>query len=606
MTSPLTLAARLQLESRQWLQGLTQAQGGTKKFVSTVRSEFRELRGFMDSTAGTLAKLGLGFGVVNTVMGSAKTDQALTRVKQTADLSIQQVGQLRTELHRMAQDTGIVFTGLREGFDQLAAGGLTFDQALPTIEAINKSMRVTGAEATTLAGALQSAQANFGFDLTQPGKALELLDKMTVAGRAGVIEIEDLAGVFGTAASNAKAAGLTFEQTLALFEGLGTSTTKDRVGTLVDSTLRLFTNANYMREAQKATGVQFFDKQTGSRRNPLDILTDIKAGYDKLSTDRERFAFISKAFGKADLDTIKGISQAMSSGRIGEIREIAAAVEKAAGTTQRDLPEAMANSVAQGGVLRETLATVGDQVSMPINKALAETIQKLTGSKESGGLGLDGWDLIGGGVLAAGGAYAGGRMAKGALGKILQQLGGGSVSLGAGVVAGQALQQAGAATPVYVVGAAPGLFAGIGGTSPIVGVPGAGDAGKKGPGAAGKIMPFLSGLATRAAAPALLASYPLSRYVGTLSDGMDDPTLQADVQRTLRRGRGRGLLARANAQNAQQAEARAAVDVNVQVQDDRITARVTRSEGVERATVTNRLPRSPRPRTGRMMESGAP
>lgn len=146
MTSPLTLAARLQLESRQWLQGLTQAQGGTKKFVNTVQSEFRQLRGFMDSTTGTLAKLGLGFGAVNTVMGSAKTDQALTRVKQTADLTIQQVGQLRTDLHRMAQDTGIPFTNLREGFDQLAAGGLAFDQALPTIEAINKSMRVTASE----------------------------------------------------------------------------------------------------------------------------------------------------------------------------------------------------------------------------------------------------------------------------------------------------------------------------------------------------------------------------------------------------------------------------------------------------------------------------
>lgn len=601
MSTPLTLAARLHLESRQWMQGLSHAQQGTRGFVNKAKSEFAQLRGFMDSTTGTLAKLGLGFGVVNTIMSSAKTDQALTNIRQTAGLSIQQVGKLRTELHAMSQETGIGFDSLRDGFGQLAAGGLEFGQALPTIDAINKSMRVTSSEATTLAEALQSAQANFGFDLTKPGQSLELLDKMTVAGRAGVVEIEHLAGVFGTAASEAKAAGLTFDQTLALFEGMGTLTTRDRVGTLVASTLRLFTNSNYMREAQKATKVNFFDPKTNARRNPLDILTDIKAEYDKLGTEKEQFAFISRAFGKADLDTIKGINSAMADGRIKQIRDISAAVGAAAGTTLKDLPEAMSNSVAQAGVLRQTLATVGDQVAIPINKALADTIQKLTGSKESGGLGLDGWDLIGGGVLAAGGAYAGGRAAKGALGKILQQLGGGSVSLGAGVVAGQALQQAGAATPVYVVGAAPGLFAGIGGTSPIVGIPGAGGAGKNGPGAMGEIMPFLSGLATRAAAPALLASYPLSRYVGTLRDGMDDPTLQADVQRTLRRGRGRGLLARANAQNAQLAEARAAVDVNVQVQDDRITARVTRSEGVERATVSNRLPRSPRPRTGRMM-----
>ncbi|MBN4939165.1 phage tail tape measure protein, partial [Stenotrophomonas maltophilia] len=540
MNNQMTLAARLHLESRQWMQGLSHAQQGTRGFVNKAKSEFAQLRGFMDSTTGTLAKLGLGFGAVNTIMSSAKTDQALTHIRQTADLSIQQVAKLRIDLHSMAQETGISFDSLRDGFGQLAAGGLAFDQALPTIDAINKSMRVTSSEATTLAEALQSAQANFGFDLTKPGQSLELLDKMTVAGRAGVVEIEHLAGVFGTAASEAKAAGLTFDQTLALFEGMGTLTTRDRVGTLVASTLRLFTNNSYMREAQKATKVDFFDSATGARRNPLDILTDIKAKYDKLETEKEQFAFISRAFGKADLDTIKGIYSAMADGRVAQIRDITAAIGASAGTTVKDLPEAMSNSVAQAGVLRQTLATVGDQVSMPINKALADTIQKLTGSKESGGLGLDGWDLIGGGVLAAGGAYAGGRAAKGALGKILQQLGGGSVSLGAGVVAGQALQQAGAATPVYLVGAAPGLFSGLGGNGPLGGVVGDGKKGGKSGGAIGGV---LSGLLTRAAAPALLASYPLSRYVGTLRDGMDDPTLQADVQRTLGRSRGRGLLA---------------------------------------------------------------
>ncbi|MCD7099122.1 phage tail tape measure protein [Stenotrophomonas sp. MMGLT7] len=595
MTSPLTLAARLQLESRQWVQGLTQAQGGTKKFISGVRSEFAQLRGFLNSTTGMLAQVGLGFGALNTVMSSAKTDQALTRVKQTADLTTSQVVQLRTELHGMAQDTGIAFDGLRGGFDQLAAGGLTFGQALPTIEAINKNMRVTGSEATTLASALQSAQTNFGFDLTQPGKALELLDKMTVAGRAGVIEIEDLAGVFGTAASNAKAAGLTFEQTLALFEGLGTATTKERVGTLVDSTLRLFTNANYMKEAQKATGVKFFDAQ-GDRRNPLDILTDIKADYDKLTTDRDRFAFVSKAFGKADLDTIKGINQAMAAGRIDQIREIAAAVQGASGTTMRDLPEAMSNSVAQAGVLRETLSTVGDQVSQPINKALADTIKALTSED---GLGLNGWELLGGGALAAGGAYAGGRMAKGALGQILSKFGGSTASLGAGLVAGTALQQAGAATPVYIVGAAPGLFADMGGGNPLdVVTPGESKGGKKAGRWAG--LGSLAAIATAALPAAALAAGPMIRYGGTLSSGMEDETLQRDVSRTLRRSRGKSLLRRANDQDRDNMPVTGVIAVEVDVKDGRTVGRITKMEGVQSARVTN--PPANAQRSGRMME----
>lgn len=586
-TSRLTLAARLQLESRQWLQGLSQAQGGTKRFVTAARSEFAQLRGFMGSTTGMLAQLGVGFGAMNTVMRSAQTDKALTQIKQTADLTGAQIDQLRGKLHGMAAETGNTFQSLQDGFGQLVAGGLSFDQALPTIDAINASMRVTGSQATTLAGVLQSAKTNFNFDLTQPGKALELLDKMTVAGRAGVIEIEDLAGVFATAAGNARSAGLDFQETLAIIEGLATATTKDRVGTLVDSTLRLFTNSNYMREAQKATGVRFFD-EANARRNPLDILTEIQDRYSKLDTDLARFEFISGAFGKADQDTIKGINQALSEGTIGQIRKIADDVRRAPGTTMRDLPEAMSNSVAQAGVLRETLATVGDQVAMPINKALADGIKHLTGSKAAGGMEMDGWDLLAGGLLTAGGAYVGGRAMKGTLGKLLSKAGASGTSLVSGVVTGNVLQQAGAATPVFVVGAAPGLFSAGAGLPAVIGnTAGGKDTAKKiGVGA------VLSGLVGKLTVPAALLSSPLSRYAGTMSAGMDDEKLQSDVGRTLRRGRGAGLMS-AMARQA----GRSNLEVEVVVKDGRVDARVTNAQGVDRATVSTRA------RTGRMMDA---
>ncbi|WP_165494507.1 phage tail tape measure protein [Pseudoxanthomonas winnipegensis] len=574
------------------MQGLGQAQGGLQKFVSRARAEVAQLRGFMNSTTGVLTQLGLGIAAVSTVKHSAQTDQSLTRIKQTAGLTTDQVTQLRGELHRMSQATGNDFDALREGFDKLVAGGLDFNQSLPTIKAINDSMRVTGAEATTLAGALQSAQANFQFDLTQPKMAADLLDQMTVAGRAGVIELEDLSGVFASAAGNANKAKLSFEQTLAVIEGLATATTKDRVGTLVDSTLRLFTNANYMKEAQKATGVKFFDK-AGARRNPLDILTDIQGRYNALGTDKDRFKFLSAAFGKADQDTIKGIQQALSGNQLANIRSIAAEVEKARGTTGRDLPEAMNNAVAQGGVLKETLATVGDQISQPINKALAETIKTLTGAKDKGGLGLDGWQLLGGGALAAGGAYVGGRAARGVLGNLLSKFGANTASLGAGVVAGKALKDAGAATPVYIVGAAPGLFSGLGGGGVLDAL--GGKAKKGGLGGA------LATLGSRVALPAALLAPVLSRYAGTLTDGMDDSTLKQDVSSTMRRGRGRGLLAaanRANAAAAQRVEGEIAVEVTVRP-DGRSVGRVTSMKGIASATVNNR---SNGAGTGRMME----
>ena len=457
MSNDLTLAARLQLDSQRWVQGLTKAQNKTRGFVSGVQREFGALRNFLGSTSGILASVGAGYGIANTIMRSAQTDQTLSRIKQTAGLTAKQVDTLRGSLHGMAEETGNSFGALMGGFGQLVAGGLGFDEALPTIAAINDAMRVTGSEAEVLAGALQSAQANFNFDLSKPGVALKLLDQMTVAGRAGVIEIEDLAGVFGTAANEARAAGLSFEQTLALIEGMGTATTKDRVGTLVASTLRIFTNANYMKAAQKATGIGFFDKK-GDRRNPLDVIADIKTAYDKLGTDKDRFSFISKAFGKADLDSIKGIRQALDSDNLSKVLDIARDTERASGTIKRDINESMDNAVAQADVLRTTLATAGDEFAKPINSALSKSIKYLTGKKSEGGLELSGKELMGYGAAATLAAYAGGRVVKGALGKML----GGSASLGTGLVMGATLDKAGAATPVFVVGAAPGLFSGVG------------------------------------------------------------------------------------------------------------------------------------------------
>lgn len=472
--NPVTLAARLSLDATQWAQGLGLSQSRLRSFVSGARREVDGLRSFMQSTTGKLASLGASVSVAAAIAQSAKTDQALGRIQQTAGLTSVQTEILRTSLHRMAQETGNTFDSLQAGFGRLAAGGMTFDQALPTIDAINKTMRVTGSEAETLAGALQSAQTNFNFDLSKPGVAAKLLDQMTVAGRAGVIEIEDLAGVFGTAASSAKAAGLTFEQTLALFEGMGTATTKDRVGTLVDSTLRIFTNAQYMKAAQKSTGVKFFDG-SGERRNALAVIADIRSAYVKLNTDKARFKFITDAFGKADLDTIKGIRQALDADNLAKVLSIAKETEDASGTIKRDIAGSMNNAVAQAGLLRETLGTAGDALAQPINSALVRLIKYGTGKKEDGGLELSGTQVLGGGAAAIGTAALLSRILPPVLSRVL----GGGASLGSGIAMGTALEKAGAATPVFVVGAAPGLFSGggsglgVGGGSVLGGATGA-------------------------------------------------------------------------------------------------------------------------------------
>ncbi|WP_368565489.1 phage tail tape measure protein [Pseudoxanthomonas sp. UTMC 1351] len=455
--SDLILAARLQLDSQRWERGLTQAGAKTKGFTAGVKREFADLRKFADTTAGRLASLGVSVGVAAQVMKSAKIDQQLTLIKQTAGLTVEQTQQLRKELKGLSGETGIAFDSLMKGFGGLAAGGLNYDEALPTIGAINTAMRVTGEEADTLVSALQMAQTHFDFDLSKPEVALTLLEKMTVAGRLGVVEVGDLSAVFAASAANAKKAGLSFEETLAVYEGFGTATTKDRLGTLVNSTLAVFTDANYMRNAEKATGVTFFDAK-GERRGALEVIADIKKKYDTLTTDRDRFQFVTKAFGQADKDTIIGITQALEGGNLQNILAIAEETMKAGGTFKRDFDESMDNGVAQANKLRERMGAVGDAFAQPVNSAFTRLSKFAMDKKDQGGLELSGGEVATAGAVSLAALYAGGKMGKGLLGK----LSGGAASLGGGVMAGQALEKAGLAAPVFVVGAAPGVFSGVG------------------------------------------------------------------------------------------------------------------------------------------------
>lgn len=443
----MTLAMRLLLDAQKWASGLTRAQGGMKGFVQRTRADLRSLRGEFSGLTGQLAGIGLGFSAVTSLINSARMDKGLTQIRQTAGATKAEIAQLRAELFRMGRETGNNVDSLQAGFGQLTAGGLQFSEALPTLEAINQTMAVTGSNATTLASALQGAQEHFDFDLSKPGMAMKILDQMTVAGRAGVIEIEDLSGAFASSAANARRAGLTFEQTLALFEGLGTATTKERLGTLVDSTLRLFTNDQYRRAAQKATGVQFYNEDK-SQRNPLEVIADIQRAYAKLQTDMDRDRFIARAFGKTDLDTQKGLASALSEGKLGEILAIVQDVERATGTVARDLPEAIDNAVDATARLKTVLGQAADGFAQPINRALTRGIDFLTGSGE-GQLGMSGGQVAGLGTAGLLSALLAKRMGARGIDSLFSRFGG----TAAGVAQGKALEAAAGVTPVFVTNA---------------------------------------------------------------------------------------------------------------------------------------------------------
>lgn len=364
-----TLGAGLERDGRAVRRFTDQSSGVLARMRGEVGRLNAELNGF-----SSITRLAVGAGALykarETVINSARLDRDLGRIGRTADMSREEVARLRKELWAMSEATGQSRDDLQAAFDSAVQSGLKFREALPVIESVNKAIAVTHANASALTGGLTVAAEAFQFDLSKPQMALELLDKMTVAGRQGNAELENLADIFARVGVNAASAGMSFDKTLAFIEVLSlVEKNPERLATLTDSTLRLFNNQNYMKEAQKATGVKFFGED-GARRDALSVLGDLKSRYGTLTTDKDRQRFIAGAFGKTDLDTQKGMRTLLAGDRLSRIDEFTAQIGNAGGALDADLKGALDNAIDQAGRLQAVMGRAADAFVKPLNSAV--------------------------------------------------------------------------------------------------------------------------------------------------------------------------------------------------------------------------------------------
>lgn len=446
MSTTYVVGVRIDGNSASYLRAVQQAQQGTRAFVNGAKAEFQRLKSFMQSYQGQLASLGLGVGLVETQKNAALLEKKLTQVRLTAGMTAAEQTESYKTMFDLIKKNGGVIEDTVSGFNNLVQAGLKYKEAMEATKAVSLAKAVTGASEDSLSGSLTVGAANFGFDLAQAGKATQMLDQMTVAGRLGNAELEQLSNIFPRVAQRAQSAGMGFEKTLAFIEGLSQIERQpERLATLADSTLRLFTNAHYAKDAEKATGVKFFAKD-GSRRDSVTVLEDMRKGFVKLTTDAQRFQYISKAFGKADLDTQRGILALLSGKGLEDMRKFEEQIRNAGGTLQHDLPTAIANAADQASRLKNTLRESAEGFARPINDVISQAIKYLLNSKEQGGLGLSGSAITGGAAAGAVGVYAMSRILPSAIGKLVGRTGG----VAAGVAEGTALQAAAGVTPVYV------------------------------------------------------------------------------------------------------------------------------------------------------------
>ena len=428
----IDLAGNLQSRSRQYAQALTGLSETGRRSFAALRSSAVSLGRGIDAVSNrytaAIAGMGATWKATQAVMHSASLDKQLARITRTAGVSHAAGESLRRELYALSEQTGQSVDELLQGFSSLVQSGQSYDEALATTRALAPAMAVTGASAETLSSAMTVAAQNFKFDLSDVKMAKLLLDQMTKAGDLGNAELEHLADIFARVGGNARNAGLSMTDTLALIEQMSlVEKQPERLATLVDSTLRLWNNENYRKQAEKVTGVKFFDEK-GNRRNAFDILAEMSAKYGKFTTDEMRSKGLFAAFGKTDLDTQRGIAMMLQQGIPAAARDMAGEIQRSGGLIEKALPDAIANSVDQVARLKATLGDAADSFARPVNDAIEKGIKFILDEQGIGGKEL----LVGGTAAALGGAgllkLAGGLMARaggGALASAAGKLGGG-------------------------------------------------------------------------------------------------------------------------------------------------------------------------------------
>jgi hypothetical protein len=415
-----------------------------KALATGIRSEFDRIKGLGSSAQGKLAGLGVGVGAVAGLTGSATLDRQLIRTQQTAGMTNAQREEWREEGFRIAKKYGLGREGVDSGFNTLIASGVNYEAAKKTGDAIGQATAVTGADSAVLGKAVVSGASAFNIDLNKDGAALELLQKMTVAGRLGNAELENLADLFPKIGGAAQSAGMSISQALAFTETLSTVEMQpDRLGTLAESTLRVFSNKQYRDQVTKSTGVKFFDK-AGASRNPEAVLADLKRKYDGMKTDEQRARFLGVAFKGMDQDTVRGMKIMLSGNRLSTFKDQAAQIKASGPVFDTDLKDNLESTSAVASRMKSTLGQAIDRMARPLNKGFADM-----GSYLLDDLNLSGEQMLAGGAALGVGGYYAGRGVKAGGGALLNKFLGGPETL-KNIAVGKVLSEATGVTSVFV------------------------------------------------------------------------------------------------------------------------------------------------------------
>ncbi len=506
-----------------------------KNVSAMARTEFNRIRGVMASTNGIVAGAGLGIGAAASIGSAARTERQVIQLGQTADMTPAQRQEFKTEAFRVAKAYGNDPDAILSGGAALLAGGLSPKAAKSSIDAIGQANALRGADPTVLAGVGMAAKEAYGFDLENPSAMLEILQKMTIAGDAAKAELGDLGDIFNKVGANASAAGFKFSQSLGLIESLSNvEPNADNLRTMVGNFLTVFNTGSYQKQITEKTGTEFFNKDK-SRRDPFEVIAELKRKYEKMPNDKKRAEFWNVAFKSMDREAVTAWRWMLSGDRESNMHTISSKTENGGPIFNQQRKENTESATGTAGRMRATLRDATDRMAQPINKAFASM-----GTYLLDDLNMSGEQLLGLGAATAAGSYYAGRGIKKGAGALLSKLPGFDNPLNTlkGIAVGKALEEATGVTSVYVTNWPSNMGTGIGdlgiAAAEVLGGRGKGGAIARVVGAVGAGLSARGGSMLLRAIPGIGAGYmalDMTQYAPTASP-QDDATRLSQAERS--------------------------------------------------------------------------
>jgi TP901 family phage tail tape measure protein len=365
-------AARVAEHFRQ----LSQAVGGVGSEAERTASRVdRMVRAVDSKLSGPAAQLtgivgGLALGKLSSDL--LKTEARLTQMGIKLGVGSAEMLAFQSHLQDLSTQLTVPTGQLLDAADALLSDNVSFATTRQALGPLGDAMLQTGAAGTTLAKAALVINSNLGYALDTSAEWTRLLDLMTTAGQKGSVELEDLAAVVPIVGQNARAAGLSVEQLLGLFELFGKfEKNKDRLGTLADSFLRPFTNLEKLQNLTKV-GIQPFNVD-GSKKALLPLLDEISRAFQAKKTDLERMKFLEAIFGKGlDLDTVKALRAVLGPGALGDLRGLIKDIDQGGALTLDNRNRALSTMEAQLQRIRGEYQAMFNDVGLPLLKLLGE------------------------------------------------------------------------------------------------------------------------------------------------------------------------------------------------------------------------------------------